>query len=840
MARGTSTGWTGPRSRQRSSRSRRCRTPLCARQFVQPSRRELHAQVGHVAKGVVEAVGEVGRADHQGQLHDLPLVVILPQVLERAAADGPLHLRNPAPSRKLRRVSTAERGTTSSRRLCGRASRTLIQFAGFQDSVENTVDKGLIDAHPFLRTPVHVGDGLFYEDWHTMKQNLAALDVIHPIGELWDKEFRHKPTDYKSDCVLVKWSADDACAVLFSLWFGQLAVKEDLRDDFTNAFLKGLKAKEATIERDAELNASLSEQLPPLEFTRRGLRTYGGSWPREQGLYVGEATDFDDLVNFWNLRASGIEIEYLPWENIARFNAYTRAYLEKVDALPGRIPGDTGAIAIHYKQGQHERTAATIAAFRQTKRFLFCECNRHTWNGLNVHATKNYFGWHNQLASVDRKFERFTVSFSLPEMPADADKSGRYSHFQQLVAVVSATSDFEYPSYTLNPPFIRELNEFLSREIAVDPWKLRTGPDGIGLVVQLHDSSEWLYPVSHRDLILKVFELAGMTVELSPAGLLADQIIRGMRETEPLEACRVFKIRGVRQLLKWSGDSTTWNEAVATIGRAAFAKYKPLYIKARRTPELAPQDAVSFLLEKNIIAPQLQWWPRLIRTKKDFRCRACGLRSLIHMASFEGIWRCGYCGHEEHLPSLIGEEFRNKTEWRFRKSGFFAKENSQEGAIPVILTLLQMKRRLHTTGFVFSTALALKFPTGNPCEVDLALLHPGRRGDNIELGLGECKDEGGKIEERDMANLRRVLGAIQKVRGIKPFLVFSRTADSFAPEEIALFRQLKADHIRPILFTNRELEPYDPYEEHRTVKLPFPYALSLEEMAANSDYIYLR
>jgi hypothetical protein len=50
--------------------------------------RRLDAEVWDIAQSVVEAVGEIGGADHQRQLHDLPFVVELPQFFERAGANG--------------------------------------------------------------------------------------------------------------------------------------------------------------------------------------------------------------------------------------------------------------------------------------------------------------------------------------------------------------------------------------------------------------------------------------------------------------------------------------------------------------------------------------------------------------------------------------------------------------------------------------------------------------------------------------------------------------------------------------------------------------------------------
>src|SRR5260370_1060036 len=50
-------------------------------------RRQLNAQVWDIAHSIVEAVGEIGGADHQSQFHDLPLVVEFSQLFERASAN---------------------------------------------------------------------------------------------------------------------------------------------------------------------------------------------------------------------------------------------------------------------------------------------------------------------------------------------------------------------------------------------------------------------------------------------------------------------------------------------------------------------------------------------------------------------------------------------------------------------------------------------------------------------------------------------------------------------------------------------------------------------------------
>src|SRR5713226_3412338 len=77
-------------------RLRAMRVPICSRSRKKwQANKEwtgvswpLNAEVRDIAQSVVKAVGEIGGADHQRQFHDLPLVVELPQLFERSAANG--------------------------------------------------------------------------------------------------------------------------------------------------------------------------------------------------------------------------------------------------------------------------------------------------------------------------------------------------------------------------------------------------------------------------------------------------------------------------------------------------------------------------------------------------------------------------------------------------------------------------------------------------------------------------------------------------------------------------------------------------------------------------------
>jgi hypothetical protein len=699
----------------------------------------------------------------------------------------------------------------------------------------------VIKDNPFLRDPGHYAENIFYEDWQTKKNILGYLDSINIVDYYWEKEFKNKPKEFKSNYALVKWDNDDVCNNLFSILFGYFPTFYNLKDDFQNAFLKGLRSKEITITQDGNIDKNLVKSITPIIATALELKGYGGTW-RGNGFYVGSENDFSDLLYFWNLRASGLILEFLPKTHTGRFNDLLKIYIKRVDDAPNKNPNIEDWINIYY-QGNHEDVKSIIKDFRASKRFVFSHCDEIIWNGLNIKPANFYFDWQQALAGVEKNYDRYSVSTTLPDkkfLNTERDRRDRNVGYQSLAVSIDPIGEFGYPEHTLKPPFIRELNEFYSREIEFDPWKVRSERDGIGIIIKAHDNSLSLYPIPHYRLIEKIFELARFKANISQAGLLAKQIIHGMREDNPLEACRIFKITGVRKLISSlkADENIKWNKAIKTIGENRFDKFKKLYIESRDTPELTPIDTFSFLLKKKIFSPKINFLHKLIRSKWNFKCKNCGLEEKILVKDFESFWRCPYCEYIQFMPAYIADNFKRNqnTYWNFKKSGLFARDNNQEGAIPVIVSLLTFARIFDSHKLIYSTSLNLQ--NSKKCEIDFCILQYDR-GDKIQLGIAECKSESQNINQRDIDNLKQVQDDINKL-GIDCYIIFSKTADSYDENEIALFNSLRTENRRFVILSNKELEPYHPYWEiDETERLPEKYALDMMGMYRNSLFLYL-
>jgi hypothetical protein len=699
----------------------------------------------------------------------------------------------------------------------------------------------VVKEHKYLEPPHHWGDPLFEEEWRSKKRVLKYLDVINTVEACWERDFQHKDAGYTSECTLVRWDKADSFSTLFSILFGYYGDFGTL-PDFEKAFIEGMKGKEFVIAKDANIDIALASAVTPMVATRLELFSFWAPSADRDGVYVGDERSFVDLVEFWNIRAAGASVRFLPLGAPQRCTDVVRAHMTRLDTRRAAHPNFDDSISVYYRKELETQVKAALVGHETKRRTLWRRTDIYSWNGLNTKPATFHFGHKRILGSQDTQFGRSVVNFALPEKDFLAKRAvgrqGSDVDSQQLAVSLDFYSEYGYEGSTLKPPFIRQLNEFYSREISMDPWKLRVERDGIAILDKVGNESISVYPLPQQALVEQVFGHAGIEAKQSQAGLLAAHIIKSMRETSALEACRVFKVRGARALLRDlpAGGHVGWEDAIKLIGREEFGKFTDLYIASRERKNLEPADVLNFLLDKRILVPKLTAIARLFGSKQRIACADCGLQSEIAQAAFEGYWECPYCEHRQYLPSRIGEHFKDKSVWRIEKRGLFAKDNNQEGAIPVILTLLALNRVLDRGGgFVHTTSLNLA--AGVRCETDLCVMQY-RDDREIEIAIGECKSRG-KITAKDIANLKAQREKLEAV-DLRCHLVFSKADEEFTPEEIELFQALKKDRVPFILFTRRELEPYHPYwRDEEKEKLPFPHAFKLSDLSLNSEFLYL-
>lgn len=428
------------------------------------------------------------------------------------------------------------------------------------------------------------------------------------------------------------------------------------------------------------------------------------------------------------------------------------------------------------------------------------------------------------------------ISFALNEKPFCSDV---WFHQQHLVASISFGIDlYDDEQHTLKPPYLPELNEFYARTMHFQYNKLRIEPGRVGLVIDATEHDAFLYALPVADMMEALFGMAGYSVKLSDPGLTVRQIITQMGG---LQGAKVFKIPGVRRLLRTHGptEAFTKKKALELIRsndienpNERFGGHQDLYIEPRPIgTKLDPPAVFAYLVEKG-----------LFRIGVELKCPSCRMASWTALDALKQRVVCELCGHEHDATRQLVSG-----KWHYRRSGVLGAEKNAKGAIPVALTLQQLEANLGM-GFheaMYSPSLSLE-PRGGvnlpDCEIDFVwVIRRAYRRKTIVI-LGECKDQGllkPDEFEKDVENLRRVADSLPRKR-FKTFVLLSKLAP-FTSEEIERARALNDEYRRrAILLTARELEPYFMYERTKAEFQINEYAVTPEDLAQTTHEMYFK
>jgi hypothetical protein len=658
---------------------------------------------------------------------------------------------------------------------------------------EGDAVSAFVAAHKHLPWPL-MFDGLFINGMHDVKEP-TIVDITHPIIKLHNEFFKHNPTAGPGLDVY-RWEPTDPLADVFLCTYGEFPPPEETGVDYASLIQTHLFAVSSFIQNSTEIQSPRIDRETIATLNHAYMKPHYAiqnhwSWP---GFYVGDANNATNLINFWNLRATGIEVEFFDPNHAARYERIRSHWAERVRQLPDASPGSPKIALWH----QSERTIDDVRQLFAAGETLECRVDLPTWNGMNVRAPIMYFDDSATLASIDESGPTPTMSFALPNKPFVEERDSHNQHY--VLSVDPGIGLFRNEQATLHAPFIPQLNTFYGRRCHHSWNAARAEPDSLGVVTSAHDDHETLYALNINELVTEAFGLVGIEATPSKPGLIASTLIQQMGG---LDGCRPFKIPGVRSLIENHKPSQSFDRATAmqTIrGQGQdrpLSDYQWLYIEPRKpNSELKNSAVLAYLLERGVFRAGLK-----------FDCPSCRLEFWRSLDDTRSRLECEYCGrHFNATPQL-----RDKA-WAFRRSGLFGNDDHQEGAIPVLLTLQQLLRMRSLSRGMFTTAMTLK-PKGasiSKCETDFVVMGERNRDHRIQIVIGEAKTRK-PFTADDVAKLKAVADAFPKDQ-YDVFVVFARLA-TFSAEEVELIKQVNSPHTqRAIMLTDRELEPYFVYE----------------------------
>lgn len=423
------------------------------------------------------------------------------------------------------------------------------------------------------------------------------------------------------------------------------------------------------------------------------------------------------------------------------------------------------------------------------------------------------------LGTIDEASGDVEIAFPLPPEPfLEAPETAH-----QLAIVTERPLIDPKPSVgTFHYPNIQQMNRFYGRRVSLGYSPARIEPDGLELVIGLSDTDLRLRGISPLNLATEMFSLAGISATQSSAGKVAMRVIQQMGG---LDNCRVFKIKGVRDLLHEFSlpKAFSHSQALARIG-PGFQVYKRLFIEPRESTELDPQDVFLYLLKKKVI-----------RTGVELECSNCRSPEWRSLDDLAETVTCPYCGS----PFDCGPQLQDRC-WFYRVSGVFARTRDNEGAIPVTLALQQVMRCLDFRGVAWTTGMNLSWSeSGKAIDGETDLVVTSQDHEQVpELLIGECETG----MELNAEQIERLVNAAARFAdtGIKVYIMFAKAATTFTDRELELIDARQTIDFNFILLTARELEPNVPYVEATPDSSRGMAPATLGQWAHYSQELYLK
>jgi hypothetical protein len=651
----------------------------------------------------------------------------------------------------------------------------------------------------------------------------AFLDIYHVVRDIFDEQIKDK-SDPKFHATLFEWDAADPLQDVFLTYFGGYPPQDEISKDYFDFVEKNLRGSRVKLRAEGQVDPDALNAITPSALTAHLVEWDSSPKWGSPGVYVGEVSDFEDIVNFWNLRATDAELIFYDPEHRNRLEGLKDAFVERVGK---RVTDPTtfvseASMAVWAKEGRD------IDPRQFGLKHILCHSvSNTTWNGYNLKPTRFHIGRsRSTLGTASDAGQVLELSVQLPEKPFFDEPE---FHEQQVVMTLSSIGlPSEQGESTYRVPFLPVLNEFYGRKMYFHWTSVRVEVDGLGIIGSVTKSHLDLKSVSNRELVIEMFRAFGMKAEVSAPGRIAYRLIQQMGG---IQGCRVFKIPGVRDLLEAFGpqDSFDRTNAIQTIGRSDpqtgvpnFSEYENLFIEPRESRPLKPEQAFLFLLKRGVFQVGLA-----------FSCPHCELDPWIHLDNLATETKCEYCGKS----FLTTPQLRDRN-WKYRRSGLFGRANSQEGSVPVVVTLQQMHTVLSMNNLLFLTNLNIEPDTAHveSCETDLVLVQQHYFEDRVSIAIGECKTRQ-EITNEDVRKLSLVADALEE-NGLDSFIIFSKLAP-FTPDEIARCQVAQSPHRpRVIMLTDRELEPYSVYERTEKEFLVRSSAISLEDLAESTDVVF--
>jgi hypothetical protein len=499
------------------------------------------------------------------------------------------------------------------------------------------------DSFSYLRWPSLRTPGFFVEN--DSGKEAPFLGIAHPVFDIYDK-FVKGEVKTKYNASRYTWDSADPLADVFLTQFGDYPPVEETGIDYAAFVMKHLGGSEIPIASIDPLPSDAVMALTPSKLTTYDLDPDSRSH-YDEGFYVGHADNFEDIVNFWNLRASDQELYFIDPTHEERFVGLRDAYIETL-----QHKGELGKV--QNAIGVWTRKDGPSQGLSRFGKIISGDIVQNFVSSLT--APLMQFSQRSALGHLSEHGNKTLVSFQLPEKPFRQANS----FFQEEMAVgirpiLSLITD---PEKMLTTLFLPELNDFYRQAMMVVGDEIRSQRSGFAVITSATADDLSFYALQTSQLITKFFELYGIKAEPSVPGRIAKRIIQQMGG---LQGCRVFKLPGVRKLIKEYSPLRSFTRGAATFMISQLdpvTKIPDLPTLFVQGEQLTSASAFDYLLSKGVF-----------RAGLELTCPNCDLEFWVALEGLGHEVTCEYCGQRFNLTRQLKDR-----DWRFRNPAYLERK----------------------------------------------------------------------------------------------------------------------------------------------------------------------
>jgi hypothetical protein len=653
-----------------------------------------------------------------------------------------------------------------------------------------------------------------------------GFNVIPLLGEIYNKEtrfIRDKIIASLYSCPsLGDWDS------FFGFQFGSFTNLPKLGIDFKKHFIRALNALECGY--DPKTLDQISEApITPIKLTAYGLSLYGGQASFSSHIiYIGDHRDLADLIEFWNIRATGRACVFVP-------TAHFRIFADLIRDV---------AISGKYSINEQVENRADLQKGVHVEETIFNEiCDwisslnldslpRRTW-GPRFGMSADWYVGDIHVSDIEANrgeeislLEGSTLTpIKLIQPQFLAETKARKGDFEWAMEIKMwgglLNEDFVF-SIPDEPKIDRRIAARITHKLASET---RIGRRGLVLIEDFPTSSLLLSPLRTKELFDELFQSAGLVTGISVPGQYMEQIIRKMGYLQ--FDCRIFKIRGVREIIKKLSNGSILTQGnmygiVMSSNPDEFGQnwrpelYEDMIVRRDQTGKLNFGTIFQELLEKRVVRPGF-----------ELACENCFATDWYHVSEFSEEYVCRFCFTKQRV------NFAAKKEWQYKADGLFRIENSAQGSIAAIAALWRIHAVRSLGEGRYQCSVKLRDREGHEYELDYAYFYVAGFSAEYDLILGQAKN----FTEFNAEEINK-MGRLSEKFDRRPYLCFSTMKESFSDQEKVEINRLVAAGYKVIALTRHELDPY--FLHSRFKNAPIKYAVSFTDLSLNTIHLNLR